>query len=240
MNQGQQIENIKIFNESKNSKNLKLILDANIKLLNKIVNSFLRKNRNLQKEDLLSAGKEGLIMAIKKFNPSLGKDFTPYAQIWIKSVIRKYIFENSSNLTIKGKKAKKYFSNYHKIFGNQYDNFDYNQSAFFNAISSTHFSENEEAFSIQSQDKELENKELKFILNKEIEDFSKSLSNRDKSILFDRILDESPKTLQDLATKFDCTNQTISYRERKIFQKLRSAILNSKYKNLYKSFISDE
>lgn len=237
LSQQEQISNIKIYKESKNILALQNILESNIKLLNKIANSFLRKNKNLQKEDLISAGKEGLLLAIEKFDFSLNKDFTPYAQIWIKSLMRKYIFNNSSFVTLKGKRAKKNFSNYQKTFAtHSFD--DYEKSAFYNAISSSHnLEDNQEVVQEPSQEKELENKEFKFLLNKEIEDFSKSLSLIDQYILKNRILNfqDSKVTLNDVAEIFDCSNQNISYREKKIFFDLRKTILRSKYKDLYRS-----
>ena len=78
-------------------------------------------------------------------------------------------------------------------------------------------------------------KEKTELFSKEINSFENKISDIEKFILQERILSETPMTLETISTKFDCTNQNISYKEKKLLDKLRKHILCSKNVEVFRA-----
>lgn len=248
LSQEEQIKIIKKYKESKDENLLLEIINANIRLINKLAFSFYKQNRQSSVEDLKSCGYEGIILAINKFDTSKNDLFFLYAKTWIYAKMREYIMKNASALSIGGKEARQLFSNFYKIGKENEQSQSY--SAFYNAmhqsasISSIKTEDDsdialEEKISTSSipVDIQIDKKNAQLKFSNELMEFQKTLPDIEKIILNERLLSESPKTLAEISNEFDCSNQAIFYLEKKIIKSLKKRIFNSKDKELFHTIL---
>jgi RNA polymerase primary sigma factor len=66
----------------------------NMKLIQKIANSYYAKNKSYPLEELINEGVTGLLTAVERFNPKIGKNFSLYAAFWIKQKIASFLRGN--------------------------------------------------------------------------------------------------------------------------------------------------
>lgn len=69
------------------------LIDINTGLVEKIAGHYDNTQHSLDYDDLVSAGKLGLMKAINKFDPSFGYQFSTYAYHWIKQSITRAIMD---------------------------------------------------------------------------------------------------------------------------------------------------
>lgn len=97
------------------------IINYNLRLAVNIVKKY--KNMGIEFEDLISAGNEGLIIAVEKYDYTLGISFSSYASWWIRQYITRTIANNSRTIRIpvyvhdQAIKVKKFINEYYGIFG---------------------------------------------------------------------------------------------------------------------------
>jgi len=72
-----------------------------------------------------------------------------------------------------------------------------------------------------SVDEQLARKELKQLFNREIEEFSRTLREREKIILHERLIAETPRTLQDIANQFEVSREAIRLSEKALITKIK-------------------
>ena len=72
-----------------------------------------------------------------------------------------------------------------------------------------------------SIDEQLARKELKQLFNREIEEFSRTLREREKIILHERLIAETPRTLQDIASQFEVSREAIRLSEKALITKIK-------------------
>lgn len=86
----------------KKAEQLNYIVEQNQRLVYKIASRYLSEIRNscLDFNDLLSFGNEGLLRAIKKFDNSMGYQFSTYASWWIRQGITRGIADDSRLIRI--------------------------------------------------------------------------------------------------------------------------------------------
>ena len=75
------------------------LIENNIPLIQKIATKSITST-SLSNSDLVQEGIFGLVVAIEKFNPSLGFKFATYATWWIKQAMFKAISEQSYAVNI--------------------------------------------------------------------------------------------------------------------------------------------
>ena len=245
ISQEKQIELIKSYKDSGDENILLEIINSNIKLIKKIANICHRQNKHCSLDDLVSCGYEGIILAIKKFNPEKNDLFFLYAKTWIYAKMREFLLKNVSSLSVSGKDGRNFFSNYYKSDEKQFENKD-GFSAFKNAIvytASLDSSKKEDEIGVLVEEKisssslpldeELDKKNAKMKFLNELIEFEKTLPEIEKSVITLRLLTETPKTLSQISTQFNCSNQSIFYLEKKIIKSLKKRIFNSNNKELY-------
>jgi len=210
---------------------LKSIIKYYNTLLNNISRYFFkRNNKNILLEDIKSCAIEGLIIAINKFDITKNNSFEPYARLWIKAKIRQFLLKNITPFSINDKQGRDNFYNFYKKEKPQTTEYIH----FLNAYNSAYLVPDEENYvsSSISPEQSLLQKEKTNIMKKEINSFEQKISDIEKFILCERILSDSPMTLEQISEKFSCSNQNISYKEKKILEKFKKHILNSKYKDI--------
>lgn len=224
------------YKETSNPKILESILYEYRVLIKKISSFYFKRNlKTVLYEDIKAAATEGLILAINKYNPDKSDIFEPYARLWMKAKIREYILKNMTPFSINDTAGRHYFTNYYKTEKNE----SVPYLAFLNAFSLGRAADHPDEDSFQSSsispEDSLLKKEKTELFSKEMNSFESKISDMEKFILQERILSETPMTLETISTKFDCTNQNISYKEKKLLDKLKKHILCSKNVEVFRA-----
>ena len=75
---------------------------------------------------------------------------------------------------------------------------------------------------VESVDESLAQQQLKSILADQISDFVKSLNEKERIVFQERLMNEDPKTLQEVADQFGITRERARQIESKVIEKLRA------------------
>lgn len=260
LSQEEQINHIKSYQENENLVSLQEIINSNLKVIRKMAKSFLCKNFNLSYEDLVSAGYEGVILAVKKFNFHKNNAFLPYAKLWIKVKMQEYVKSVCSSVTISGRNGRKLFSNYfryvyeleNKGISNNIENISKHAKVsenevtdFVHALFPTSslyydYENNEEerfATSSANPEKELEKYQAYTFFNNAIVDFVSKLSENEKSVWNNRCYNVEPEKMNSLSIKTGLTPQKISLLEKNMLKRFKRKILTSPMKDLFRSIL---
>lgn len=226
-----------------------ILATSNLRLVVKIALEFQKVwMQNLL--DLIQEGNIGLMQAVQKFDPYKGVKFSYYASFWIKAYILKFIMDNwrlvkigttqgQRKLFFKLKKEKQRlieegFDPQPKLLSNRLgvtqkeiiemeqrlDNWDLSLNTPVKDDSDTErmafVSDN-----IPSAEDDLANKEMKLILHEKVEEFIKTLNERERDIFENRLFSDEPLTLQDLGDKYQISRERVRQVEKTIIKKVR-------------------
>ncbi len=226
-----------------------ILVTSNLRLVVKISIEFQRVwMQNLL--DLIQEGNIGLVQAVKKFNPYKNVKFSYYASFWIKAYILKFIMDNwrlvkigttqgQRKLFFKLKKEKQ------KLIENGFDpqpkllserlgvsekevidmdmrlnSWDVSLDAPVKEDSNTRKVDFLPSPGESAED-QLANKELKNMLHLKIEEFKKTLSDRELEIFNSRIFSESSVTLQEIGDKYKISRERVRQVENNIIKKFK-------------------
>lgn len=210
------------------------IIQNHSSLIKSLSGYYFRKNAKVfLYEDIKAVAIEGLIIAINKYNYEKNKIFEPYARLWIRAKIRQFLLKNLTPFSINDKAGRANFCNFYKTEKNNKEEY----VSFLNAVYLTHATPDEENYmsSTISPEEDLLKKEKETLLNNEIIAFKDKITDIEKFILSERILSDSPLTLEAISEQFACTNQNIAYKEKKIVEKFKKHILNSKHRDVFQA-----
>lgn len=226
---------------------LKLVV-SNLRLVVKIALEY-HKMLYFNLLDLIQEGNVGLMQAVKKFDPRRGVRLMSYAQFWIRAYILKYIINNYKLVKVGTTQTqRKLFFNLKKAresleklgFDPQpkllADTLNVKESEVIEMdrrLSSSEISLDTPVGDDQkslhnifpSQDESVEvslaRKELKEFMKQKAEAFQETLSERERIIWNDRIMAESPASLQSLGDRLGVTKERARQIEKKIYDKFR-------------------
>ncbi len=228
----------------------KKIVTSNLRLVVKIALDFQRFwMQNFV--DLIQEGNVGLIQAVKKFDPFKGVKFSYYASFWIKAYLLKFIMDNWRLVKIGTTQAqRKLFYNLNKekeklhslgfepgpkllsdrLNVSEQEVVEMDQRLLYSDMSlDASIAENSEdkyLDFIPSTEEAIEesvaDKEIKSILTEKIEDFLKTLSDKERIVFEKRLFTEDPVTLNDLGKEFNVSRERIRQIETKLKNKLKS------------------
>lgn len=219
------------------------LVKANLLLVVKIANEYVSMFNNI--DDLIEEGNVGLIRSIKKYDPNKGYRFSTYATWWIRSLILRYIFNNSHMIRPGSTNdQKKLFYNLRKeqkrleelgvetnaaTIADNLDVSENNVIEMDNRLRSDVYldaplSLKYDARMVDKSDQPdhmIEahdlNQKLKIVLDKFV---AKLKNNRHKEIYHKRIMSDEPMTLQALADVFQISKERIRQNEEEIEKKL--------------------
>jgi len=224
------------------------LVTSNLRLVVKIALEYQRYwTRNIL--DLIQEGNIGLIHAVKKFDPYKGIKFSYYASFWIRAYILKYILDNWRLVKIGTTQAqRKLFYNLakereklasqgimadSKLLAERLDVKEKEVEEMSQRLESWEVSldmgiNNDSRETVGSllpapntdMEKALIDADRKNILREKLEEFRKTLSERDLYIFDNRIMAEKPLTLQKIADKYGITKERVRQLEERIIKRL--------------------
>lgn len=245
----------KEFYETKDPRIAQILAQANLRFVVKIAAEYTRFGSRLI--DLVQEGNIGLLHAIKEFNPYKGVRLITYAVWWIRGYIQEYLMrqyslvrigttakqrklfyllrkqqeqlaqlpyrENMKLLTHSGFKEKEVHTMRQRLKGRDLsldqpitDNSNINLLE-----TQTHAEDN-------SLEEDINFFQEKQLMQKSIEQLRPSLNNKELFILENRLLSDSPLTLQQIGKKFSVTREAIRQVESRLIQKIKEQMTNSK------------
>ncbi|MBM4132895.1 MAG: sigma-70 family RNA polymerase sigma factor [Nitrospira sp.] len=226
---------------------VKLIL-ANLRVSVSISSEYLHTGADQM--DLIQEGNVGLMQAIKKFDPTKNVRFYAYAAWWARAYILRYLL-NTYRLVkvgttqdqrklfynLKKEKAKleregfvpdaKLLADRLNVRERDVIEMDQRLGSWELSLDQPLNQETEGTLldilpsQEQAADELLEDRELKMLFRKKLAEFTKTLPERDEDILRNRILSETPLTLDDLGQKYGITKERTRQLEARLIKRLR-------------------
>ncbi|MBI2822007.1 MAG: sigma-70 family RNA polymerase sigma factor [Acidobacteria bacterium] len=225
------------------------LVTANLRLVVRIAMLYHRVYSNVM--DLIQEGNVGLIQAVKHYDPDKGTRLPTYASYWIKAFIIKFILDNYRIVRVgtTNDRRKLLFNLRREKEQLRLQGFDPTPQLLAERLDVSEADVIEVETAINSADVSLEDPiqgeselrvmdrlasaevmiddqiaqgELRRILNDKLAAFAETLGERDRVILLERLVAEQPKTLQEIAGRYQVTREAIRVAEKKVLQKLRA------------------
>ncbi len=225
----------------------KKLVAAHLRLVVKIAMEYRSAYHNVL--DLIQEGNIGLLQAVYHFDPDKGARLAHYASWWIRSYILKYILDNFRLIKVgTTKNQKKLFYNLmrekQKIEAMGYYATPVELSKRLNVPE-------EQVIEMQKRlttpeyalaapagegtailqdflpldempvDERIAKEQTQDMLKEKFAEFAGNLSDRDKKILYERLLAELPRTLQDIADEYGISKERVRQIEARIIDKLK-------------------
>jgi len=226
---------------------VKLIL-ANLRVCVSIASEY--GLAGIDQMDLIQEGNVGLLQAMKKFDPTKNVRFYAYAAWWVRAFVLRYLLNNFRLVKIgttqeqrrlfynlRREKAKLERQGYvpdPKLLADRLNvrerdvvEMDQRLGSWELSLDQPMTAEGEGTFhdllpSPQAPiDDELAEVQLRVLFRKKLAEFAQTLTEREEDILRNRLLSESPVTLEDLGRKYMITKERTRQLEAKIIKKLR-------------------
>ena len=229
------------------------LITSNLRLVIKIAMDFQNYwMKNLM--DLIQEGNVGLVQALNKFDPHRGVKFSYYASFWIKAYILKFIMDNWHLVRVGTTQAqRKLFYNLKKekdrllaqgiepgpkllsenlqVSEKDVVEMDQRLSGYEVSLNAPVRDDAEDshlnflASESEAVDDLLAENQIKVLLFEKLEEFRRTLNEREQQILDRRILSETPATLQDMGEEFKISRERVRQVEERIKKKIRDYLL---------------
>jgi len=226
----------------------KLVM-ANLKIV--VIIAMEYKNLGMNMMDLIQEGNLGLMQAVKKFDPYREIRLVTYATWWIKAYILRYVINNWRLVKIGTTQAqRKLFYNLmkeksrleslgyeagpkliaHGLGVKENEVIEMDQRLGNRELSLDEPLNKDDAETplhniIASNeppvDEKLADEEVSSLFKEKIEEFSKTINERDLDILRNRILSESPKSLSEIGEVYGISKERVRQLEANIIKRLR-------------------
>ena len=229
---------------------VKLIM-ANLRVSVAIASEYLHTGADHM--DLIQEGNVGLMQAIKKFDPKKNVRFYAYAAWWSRAYILRYLLNNFRLVKIgttqdqrklfynlkkeKAKLAREGFAPDTKLLADRLNVRERDVIEMDQRLGNWELSLDQPIGEEQdgtlldilpSQqsgvDDQIADNELRTLFRKKLAEFAKTLDEREEDILRNRLLSETPLTLDDLGQKYGITKERTRQLEARIIKRLREYI----------------
>ena len=225
------------------------LITSNLRFVVKV--AFEYKSYGIKILDLIQEGNIGLMMAVKKFDPYKGYRFISYAIWWIRAYIQNFIIKNWSLVKIGTTQAqKKLFYKIGKVRkaleSNQENEKKYEVLANDMDVAKEDIIEMEQRMSSRdlsldapfddnqelshfdllketspNQEEVLGEEEEKKILEGEVQDAMKRLTEKEEYVIKNRIMADSPLTLQEIGNHLKLSRERVRQIESEALKKLK-------------------
>lgn len=226
---------------------VKLIL-ANLRVSVAIAADY--RHTGADQMDLIQEGNVGLMQAIKKFDPTKNVRFHAYAAWWVRAYVLRYLLNTYRLVKIgttqeqrrlfynlrkeKAKLEQQGFVPDVKLLADRLQVRERDVLEMDQRLGSWEFSLDQplsqdsegtllDVLPSQSPDidEELAEGQLRILFRKKLAEFAKTLNEREEDILRNRLLSETPLTLEELGHKYSVTKERARQLEAKIIKELR-------------------
>jgi RNA polymerase sigma-32 factor len=225
------------------------LVTSNLRLVVKIAFLYSRVYQNVM--DLIQEGNIGLMEAVKRFDPYRGARLPTYATWWIKAYIIKFILDNFRIVRVgTTNERRKLLFNLRKekeklrlqgieptramiaarlnVSTEDVEAVEQNIEA--SDVSLDSPLGDDEGFRYVDTlaateeliDEKLARGELQALFQEKIQEFAGTLSEREKVILYERLIAEEPRTLQEIADRFGVTREAIRLNEKNLVDKIKA------------------
>jgi RNA polymerase sigma-32 factor len=237
------------FRETGNPDTAYRLVSANLRLVVKIAMDF-QKYWMQNFMDLIQEGNVGLVQATKKFDPYRGVKFSYYAAFWIRAYVLKFIMDNWRLVKIGTTQAQRklFFSLNKEKKLLEAQGFDAEPKLLAQRLSVKEREVVEMSQRMNSWDFSLESpmhsdsddqqknfipadgpgiesmvagKEMKQKLTELLDILKGKLNDKQKMILYKRLLTDEPLTLQNIADNFDISRERVRQIEVNLLKKMR-------------------
>jgi RNA polymerase sigma-32 factor len=224
---------------------------SHLMLVVRIAMGFRRQWQNMM--DLIQEGNVGLMKAVKNFDPFRGVRLSSYATWWIRSYILKYMLDNWRLVRVgttntrrkllynlrkeKEKLERQGFDPTTKQLAEHFgveeeDVIDVQTSLGASDVSVDTPTHDGEVTPMQtltnsdasSPEQYAEQKQFIQAIRKKIESFKKHLKSIEQEILEDRILSDTPRSLQEIGDDHNITREAVRQTEQRILKKFKTYI----------------
>ncbi|MEF2143942.1 MAG: RNA polymerase factor sigma-32 [Desulfovibrionaceae bacterium] len=225
------------------------LVSSHLRLVVKIAMDFQRRwMQNVL--DLIQEGNVGLMKAVRKFDPDKGIKFSYYAAFWVKAYILKYIMDNWRMVKIGTTQTqRKLFYNLNKERQRLLSlGFDPTTEALSESLNVTESDIVEMDQRLSSGDMSLDaplgdesdttrmdflpslapgveeilsDAQISSILLKNLKAIEPELNDKERAILNERLLSDSPVTLREIGERFNVTRERVRQIEARMLQKIR-------------------
>ncbi len=229
---------------------VKLIL-ANLRVSVAIASEYLHTGADHM--DLIQEGNVGLMQAIKKFDPTKNVRFYAYAAWWARAYILRYLLNNYRLVKVgttqdqrklfynlkkeKAKLEREGFAPDTKLLADRLNVRERDIIEMDQRLGNWELSLDQPIGEDQQGtlldvlpahvtpvDEQLADTELRTLFRRKLAEFIKTLDEREEDILRNRILSETPLTLEDLGAKYKVTKERTRQLEARIIKRLRDYI----------------
>jgi len=238
------------FQEKQDQQAAYRLVTSNLRLVVKIAMDFSRYwTKSLL--DLIQEGNVGLLQAVRKFDPYRGIKFSYYASFWIKAYILKFIMENWKLVKIGTTQTqRKLFFNLakerEKLIAQGFDpapqllaeRLDVKQEEVEEmsqrlggaelSLNAPVGDEGKEAYSAflpdpsVGVDDRISDAERRETLLENLSDFRETLSGKELDIFDNRILSETPLTLQELGDKYGISRERVRQIQERVVKNIKT------------------
>ncbi len=203
--------------------------------------------------DLIQEGNVGLMQAIKKFDPAKNVRFYAYAAWWARAYILRYLLNNFRLVKVgttqdqrklfynlkkeKAKLEREGFVPDAKLLADRLNVRERDVIEMDQRLGSWELSldqplgEDKDGTLLdilpsqdQPADEQIADTELRALFRRKLAEFIKTLDEREEDILRNRVLSETPLTLEDLGDKYGITKERTRQLEARIIKRLRDYI----------------
>ncbi len=222
---------------------------ANLRLVVKIAMEYRRAWTNLL--DLIQDGNVGLMEAVRRFDPYQGVKLSSYAVYWIRAYILKYILDNFRIVRLGRTRAqRKLFFRLNKekrelerqgfdvgpkLLAERLEVSEDEVRDMEQRLTESDLSLNAPAHpegrrgelgdflpgSAPNAEDSVGDAELRRVFREKVADFASDLAERDRRILDERVLAETPKTLEQLGSEFGVSRERVRQLEVRLVTRLR-------------------
>ncbi len=230
---------------------VKLIL-SNLRVSVSIASEYLHTGADHM--DLIQEGNVGLMQAIKKFDPTKNVRFYAYAAWWVRAYILRYLLNTHRLVKVgttqdqrklfynlrkeKAKLEREGFAPDAKLLADRLNvserdvvEMDQRLGSWELSLDQSLTPDNDGGTLLDilpaqevPADEQLASLQLRRLFRKKLAEFSGTLAERDEDILRNRILSETPVTLEDLGQKYGITKERTRQLEARLIKRLRDYI----------------
>lgn len=253
--------------EKNDQKAAYILVTSNLRLVVKIAMDFHRYwTKSLM--DLIQEGNVGLIQAVRKFDPYRGIKFSYYASFWIKAYILKFIMENWKLVKIGTTQTqRKLFFNLAKerdrliaqgfdpeprLLAERLDVKEKEIEEMSQRLGSGEISLNapvgdngREMYGaflpdpMEAVDEQLFEKQNRELLLRKLAEYREKLTGKELDIFDNRIMAESPVTLQELGDKYSISRERVRQIQERIIKNIKKWLIAEipNFEENYSNFI---